>query len=285
MKKICIITTLTTAMLLLVGCSSSLDKSVETDNNFYKVAETSAANIKNYYKNQDANDEKVAENVVNQINELGEITIDSANSVASVRASYDALNDKQKELVTNYETLTKAEEILKSKQDEDLDKKAAENVINKINNLGEITINSADSIASARVSYDALTDKQKELVTNYETLTNAEETLKSKQSAEETANNKVVNNEKSSNGTTNNQTTSNNEKTNNNSSKPETLSKLECTAANAKSYMNKSINSFMSATGVYRSGTEDCLNPDGLAYSFDGFTVYTDKNGNIIAVE
>lgn len=257
MKKICIIT-LASIMLMLTGCSSSSEKVVETDNKFYEIAETGAAGIKDYYNNQDENDKKAAQGVVDQINELGEITIDSANSISTVRAAYDALTDEQKKLVTNYKTLTDDEEKLKAKQDE----KANEG-------------------------------KQKELVTNDETPTNDE--VKSKQEEEQTnqnnqtTNNQQANNQQASNQpaneqTTNNQTT-NNQTTNNNSSKEETPSKLACTAANAQKYMNKSINSFMADTGVYRSGTEDCLNPDGLAYSFDGFTIYTNESGNIIAVE
>ena len=292
MKKICIIT-LASIMLMLTGCSSSSEKVVETDNKFYEIVETGAAGIKDYYNNKDENDKKAAQSVIDQINGLGAITADSANSILTVRAAYDALTDEQKKLVTNYKTLTDDEEKLKSKQDEKANEgnqKAAQVVIDKINALGEITVNSANSIREARAVYDALTDKQKELVTNYETLTNDEAMLKSKQEETQNQNNKTaINNQQPSsqpanNQTTNNQTT-NNQTTSNNVSKEETPSKLACTASNAQKYMNKSINSFMEATGVYRSGTEDCLNPDGLAYSFDGFTVYTNESGNIIAVE
>ncbi|MDY4079288.1 MAG: hypothetical protein SOY42_10985 [Clostridium sp.] len=249
MKKICIIT-LASIMLMLTGCSSSSEKAVETDNKFYEIVETGAAGIKDYYDNQDENDKKAAQGVIDQINGLGEITVDSANSISTVRAAYDALTDEQKKLVTNYKTLTDDEEKLKSKKDE----KANES-------------------------------NQKELVTNDETPTNDEDILKSKQEEEQTnQNSQTTNNQQESNQSANEQT-KNNQTTSDNSSKEETPSKLACTAANAQKYMNKSINSFMADTGVYRSGTEDCLNPDGLAYSFDGFTVYTNESGNIIAVE
>ena len=247
MKKICIIT-LASIMLMLTGCSSSSEKVVETDNKFYEIAETGAVSIKDYYNNKDENDKKAAQSVIDQINGLGEITADSANIILTVRAAYDALTDEQKELITNYKTLTDDEEKLKSKQDE----KA-----NEVN--------------------------QKEVATNDETLTNDE--VKSKQEEEQTnQDNQTISNQQESNQSDNEQT-KNNQTTSNNSSKEETPSKLACTAANAQKYMNKSINSFMADTGVYRSGTEDCLNPDGLAYSFDGFTVYTNESGNIIAVE
>lgn len=254
MKKLFIIT-LASIMLMLIGCSSNSEKTVETDNKFYEIAETGAAGIKDYYGNKDENDKNAAQSVIDQINDLGEITADSANIISTVRAAYDALTDEQKELVTNYKTLTDDEEKLKSKQDE----KA-----NEVN--------------------------QKELATNNEIPTNDEDISKSKQEEEQTnQNNQTTNNQQASSQPANEQTTNNqtknNQTTNNNSSKEETPSKLACTVANAQKYMNKSINSFMEATGVYRSGTEDCLNPDGLAYSFDGFTVYTNESGNIIAVE
>lgn len=249
MKKICIIT-LASIMLMLTGCSSSSEKVVETDNKFYEIAETGAAGIKDYYDNKDENDKNAAQSVIDQINDLGEITADSANIISTVRAAYDALTDEQKELVTNYKTLTDDEEKLKSKQDE----KA-----NEVN--------------------------QKELATNNEIPTNDEDISKSKQEEEQTnQNNQTTNNQQASSQPANEET-KNNQTISDNSSKEETPSKLACTAANAQKYMNKSINSFMEATGVYRSGTEDCLNPDGLAYSFDGFTVYTNESGNIIAVE
>lgn len=52
-----------------------------------------------------------------------------------------------------------------------------EDVIAKIDAIGEVTLNSEQKIADARAAYDALTAEQKALVTNYETLTLAEEKL------------------------------------------------------------------------------------------------------------
>ena len=44
-----------------------------------------------------------------------------------------------------------------------------------IDAIGEVTAESGDAIDAARKAYDALTDGQKALVSNYETLTAAEE--------------------------------------------------------------------------------------------------------------
>lgn len=51
----------------------------------------------------------------------------------------------------------------------------AEKVIEKIAAIGEVTLKSKGAIDEARTSYEALTDEQKALVTNYEVLVKAEE--------------------------------------------------------------------------------------------------------------
>jgi hypothetical protein len=57
------------------------------------------------------------------------------------------------------------------------DQTAADAVIKLINAIGTVTENSGNAISSARRSYDALTDAQKKLVTNYDKLTQAEKTF------------------------------------------------------------------------------------------------------------
>ena len=61
---------------------------------------------------------------------------------------------------------------------EDADQVAANAVAEMIDGLGTVTVNSSTAITAARAAYNALTDAQKALVTNYETLTAAEATLK-----------------------------------------------------------------------------------------------------------
>lgn len=51
-------------------------------------------------------------------------------------------------------------------------------VIAKIDAIGEVTKDSGSSIKAARKAYDALSDAQKELVTNYQTLLDAEKSYK-----------------------------------------------------------------------------------------------------------
>ena len=106
-----------------------------------------------------------------KINAIGEVeyTPECEEKINAARETYDALTDAQKELVTNYETLTAAESDY-------ADLEAANAVDELINAIGEVeyTAECEEKINAAREAYDALTDARKELVTNYETLTTAE---------------------------------------------------------------------------------------------------------------
>jgi len=62
---------------------------------------------------------------------------------------------------------------------EDLDKKAADAVTEKIAAIGTVTKDSKAAIEAARTAYNALTAEQKALVANYNVLTTAEKTLSS----------------------------------------------------------------------------------------------------------
>ncbi|MBR6117408.1 MAG: leucine-rich repeat protein [Paludibacteraceae bacterium] len=96
------------------------------------------------------------------------------DAIDAARAAYDALTpDMLKQLVSNYATLTAAEATYANLKDVVV-------VEAKINNIpSPITLKLAtrDSIESARAAYDALTDDQKLLVSNYQTLLDAEAEL------------------------------------------------------------------------------------------------------------
>ena len=89
------------------------------------------------------------------------------------------MTDAQKALVKNLKTLTDAEAALKKLQDDAAqaaaDKAAADAVVALIEAIGEVKPESGDAIKAARDAYDKLTDAQKAMVTNYDTLTRAED--------------------------------------------------------------------------------------------------------------
>ena len=70
----------------------------------------------------------------------------------------------------NYQTLLDAEAKL-------ADLQAADAVEKLIDAIGTVTLDSEEAIKAARGAYDALTDAQKELVGNYQTLLDAEAKL------------------------------------------------------------------------------------------------------------
>ena len=68
-------------------------------------------------KTADKNSE--ASVLIQDIDELDETTLDSKEQLESIRGRYDALSEKDKKLVTNYEKFTKAEEEFKALEDEE----------------------------------------------------------------------------------------------------------------------------------------------------------------------
>ena len=131
----------------------------------------------------DPEDEKAAKAVEDQINAIGKVTLESKKAIEEARAAYNKLSENQKKLVNNIEILTKAEAELKKLEEEaaqeETDQKAAKEVEEKINAIGEkITLESKKAIEAARAAYEKLSEAQKKLVGNLETLTKAEAELK-----------------------------------------------------------------------------------------------------------
>ena len=115
-------------------------------------------------------------NVIDLIKAIGEVayTDECKQKIDAAREAYDALTDEQKELVSNYDTLIAAEAAYAELK---ADYTAAKAVIDLIDAIGVVTYSDAskEKIDAAREAYDALTDEQKELVTNYDVLVAAEE--------------------------------------------------------------------------------------------------------------
>ena len=126
-----------------------------------------------------------ADAVSEKIAAIGTITLDSRTTIEAARTAYNALTISQRALVANYETLTAAETSLNALQaaadKAAADQAAANEVMEKITAIGTVALDSKNAIEAARVAYDALTAEQKVLVTNYETLTTAETSLKALQ--------------------------------------------------------------------------------------------------------
>lgn len=141
--------------LQTVSANSKL--SIERAEQMYEALDAEQkAQISNYGVLQNA---RVVFEVVNAIEKIGQVTIDSGNLIVEAENLYAALNAEQKAIVSNFETLTSARAIF--------------NVMSLIGALGEVTVASEQKIAQAEQAYLALTYEERDCVLNYTQLTSA----------------------------------------------------------------------------------------------------------------
>ena len=140
--------------------------------NYQTLVEAEAALVvaKQEAADREAADKAAADAVIAKINAIGTVTLDSVAAIQDAETAYAALTQAQKDLVTNYATLEAARNTY---NDLVADKAAADAVIAKINAIGTVTLDSVAAIQDAETAYAALTQAQKDLVTNYATLTAA----------------------------------------------------------------------------------------------------------------
>lgn len=110
---------------------------------------------------------------INALPAKDKLTEEDESLVQEVRAAYEALTDAEKEKVTNLDTLETAERQIRYL-------KESREVREKIDAIGEVTVDNfeekAELIAAARTAYDLLDKDAKDLVSNLDTLKQAEET-------------------------------------------------------------------------------------------------------------
>lgn len=133
---------------------------------------------------QAATDAEVAQTVTDQIAALPAVdalTTDDAAKVQAARDAYNKLTDSQKALVSDesLKTLEAAEAKMAELVQAEADAKAAQAVTDQIAALPAVdalTVNDAAKVQAARDAYEALTDSQKELI--------SEESVKALEAAE-----------------------------------------------------------------------------------------------------
>lgn len=131
-----------------------------------KKCQRHVENRKNMSKARETYDKLKAEETINLIDKIEIVNLESQNVIEIAKKYYDALTDEQKKLVSNEEKLLSSiEELSNLKID------FAEN---QIADIGEVTLKSEKDIKAAREAYDALADKEKQKVTRYNELTDAE---------------------------------------------------------------------------------------------------------------
>ena len=134
------------------------------------LTEAQQAQVTNYDKLTAAEarltDLKAAKAVDDMIDAIGEVTLESEDAIAAVRAAYEALTEAQQAEVKSYDKLTAAEARL-------ADLKAAKAVDDMIDAIGEVTLESKNAIDAAQAAFDALTPEQQAQVSNADKLQSA----------------------------------------------------------------------------------------------------------------
>ncbi len=121
-------------------------------------------------------DKAIAQTVVDKIAALpSPVTLTAESAVNAARAAYEQLNTAQQAYVTNLSKLEAAEKTIVALKKIEADKAAAQVVIDKIAALPDtVTVDDKSVVAAVRTSYGLLTDEQKDYVTNYQKLLDAE---------------------------------------------------------------------------------------------------------------
>jgi len=117
--------------------------------------------------------------VIDAIDGIGEVSLASEADVEGARSGYESLTDDQAEQVGNLDVLEAAEaelSVLRVNQCIDL-----------IDAIGEVTLESKESVQAARESLDSLTADEREAVANVGVLEEAEGTLSALEEAEKRA--------------------------------------------------------------------------------------------------
>lgn len=108
--------------------------------------------------------------VIDGIDAIGEVTLESEGDIKSARAGYDKLTEDQLKFVKNADTLESAESELSALK--------VSQCIEAIDAIGEVTLDSKDAVDAANLCFTGLTLEERQIVTNKAALDEAKETLK-----------------------------------------------------------------------------------------------------------
>lgn len=136
------------------------------------LSESERSKVSNYSKLTEAEAayagiSAAIESVEKKISAIGTVDKNSGEKIAAARKAYDALPASSKGHVSNYSVLQTAEARF-------LQFEKADKVISLINAIGTVTAQSGTKITAARNAYNALSEEEKKLVTNYNVLQAAE---------------------------------------------------------------------------------------------------------------
>ena len=140
----------------------SEDEIVAAESAYSSLTYTQKNQVTNYSTLTDARSKYDILFVVDSINRIGTVSLESKETITTIEQLYAELSDEEKNQVTNYSILTSARE--------QYDVLAT---INEINNIGDVSLDSKSQIEKAESCYTALSEDQKKQVTNHATLVEA----------------------------------------------------------------------------------------------------------------
>ena len=105
-----------------------------------------------------ADNNKAISEIETAIDSIGVVTLEQESAITSARTVYDKGNDDVKAGIRNYEVLEQAETELSNLK--------VQNVINLIDQIGQVTLDSGEKIDAAKAAYNFLTSDEKRQVTN-----------------------------------------------------------------------------------------------------------------------
>lgn len=119
---------------------------------------------------------------------IGEVTLESEQAIIAAEEAYNALSEEQKgEISDCKQAIEAARTTYDGLVAEVESQRKVDAVIKAIDNLGNITLDSKSKVAEAKKAYSALSADEKQKVTNYNTLTDADTKISSLQEAAKAA--------------------------------------------------------------------------------------------------
>lgn len=112
-------------------------------------------------------DQKAVQAVIDRIEAIGTVTLESKNAIVEASNAYAALTGPQAAMLSDsvFDVLVKArEQYVKLAAAYTADQKAARDVTDRIHAIGAVTLASGAAISAARTAYNALSDAQKAMV-------------------------------------------------------------------------------------------------------------------------
>ncbi|MDE6568442.1 MAG: zinc-ribbon domain-containing protein [Lachnospiraceae bacterium] len=108
--------------------------------------------------------EREVQNVIDLVNAIGDVTLDSQSAIDSAKNEYNKLDEEQKNQVTNYSQISDYENQFEAL--------CLSSVINQIKGIGKVSLEngSGSKIDAAEGAYNRLSEDSKKQVSNYSTL-------------------------------------------------------------------------------------------------------------------